>query len=90
MSTKPVGLQFYFRTRPAARDTIQQVIALNEHLGPHLRDDHTAVAEDLLGLRKWASWCMNQLGDSAVQAIEHAVPLVAEYERLLGPDHPTP
>ena len=77
-----------WQNRPAARDTIQQVIALNEHLSSHLRDDHTAVIEDLLGLRRWALWCMTDLDDSASQAIGYGVPLVAECERVLGDTHP--
>ncbi len=77
-----------WKNRPAARDTIQQVIALNDHLAPHFRDDHSAVAQDLLILRGWALRCMNALGDSAVQAIEYGELLVADYERVLGDTHP--
>jgi tetratricopeptide (TPR) repeat protein len=77
-----------WQNKAAARDTIQQVIALNDHLSPHLGDDHPAVAEELLGLRRWALWCMNDLGDSGVQAIEVGEPVVAECERVLGATHP--
>jgi hypothetical protein len=77
-----------WQNRATARDTIQQVIAMNDHLSPYLGDDHAAVAEELLGLRRWALWCMNDLGDSTIQAIEYGKPVVAECERVLGDTHP--
>ena len=77
-----------WQNRPAARDAIQQVIALNDHLAPHLFDDHAALAEEALRLRLWALWCMYQLGDSTAQAIEYGESIVAECERVLGADHP--
>jgi tetratricopeptide (TPR) repeat protein len=76
-----------WRNRPAARDTIQQVIALNDHLLPHLGDDHHAVKQDLLRLGGWALWSMNKLGDSAIQAIEYGKSLVSACERFFGEDH---
>jgi tetratricopeptide (TPR) repeat protein len=77
-----------WQNRAAARDTIQQVIAFNDHLSPHLGDDHAAVAAQLLSLRRWGLWCMNDLGDSTVQAIEYGELVVAECERVLGDTHP--
>jgi hypothetical protein len=41
-----------------------------------------------LGLRGWALWFLNDLGDSTAQAIAVAEPLLADRERVLGPDHP--
>ena len=48
----------------------------------------TAVTEDLLQLRGWAVWCLNELGDSFAQAIEYGQDLVADCERVLGETHP--
>jgi tetratricopeptide (TPR) repeat protein len=76
-----------WRNRAAARDAIEQVTALHEHLAPHLRDDD-ALARSLLDLRRWVLWCMNALGDSFTQAVEYGERLVPDCERLLGPDHP--
>ena len=42
----------------------------------------------LLGLRGWALWCINDLGDSFTQAIDYGEPLVTDSERLLGDTHP--
>jgi len=38
-----------WQNRPAARDAIQQIMALHEHLAPHLGDQDTALPEALLG-----------------------------------------
>jgi tetratricopeptide (TPR) repeat protein len=63
-------------------------MALDEHLTPYLGDDDTAVIGDLLRLRHWAIWCLNELGDSFAQAIEYGQLLVADRERVLGDIHP--
>jgi tetratricopeptide (TPR) repeat protein len=76
-----------WRNRPAARDLVQQVLALHEHMTPYVGDDDTGVT-DILELRGWAMWCLNQLGDSPAQAVEHGELLVADRERILGEDHP--
>jgi len=78
-----------WENRAAARDTVQQVIALNDHLSSHLGDDHAAVEEKLLGLRIWALWCMNDLGDSGLQAIQYGELIVTDCERALGDTHPS-
>ena len=77
-----------WQNRPAARDAIQQIMALHEHLVPYLGDQDAALTGTLLRLRGWAIWCLNALGDSFAQAIEYGPDLVADYERVLGPDHP--
>ena len=77
-----------WQNRAAARDAIQQVIALHEHLAPYLADRHRSWPGTLLRLRGWALWCMNDLGDSFAQAIEYGWTLVADCERLLGETHP--
>ena len=78
-----------WQNRPAARDTIQQVIALNDHLAPHVRDDNAVVAGKLLGLRGWAVWCLNDLGDSFTQAVSQGQEVVKDSERVLGDTHRT-
>ena len=73
-----------WRNRPAARDTVQQIMALHEHLAPYLVGQDTALTEALLRLRGWAVWCLNELGDSFAQAIDYGEALVADCERVLG------
>jgi len=46
------------------------------------------LAGALLRLRGWALYHLNALGDSAQQAIAIGEPLIADQERVLGPDHP--
>ncbi len=77
-----------WQNRPAARDAIQQIMALHEHLVPYLGDQEAALTGTLLRLRSWASWCLTALGDSSAQAIEYGPNLIADSERVLGPDHP--
>lgn len=77
-----------WKNRLVARDIIQQVVALNEHLLPYLHDDHTEVLELLMRLREWAQVSMGELGESAAQRIEYGESLVADCERLLGDTHP--
>ena len=60
-----------WRNRAAARDAIQQIMALHEHLAPYLGDQDAALAETLLWLRGWAIWCLHELGDSFAQAIDY-------------------
>lgn len=74
--------------RPAARDAIQQIMGLHEHLVPYLGDQDAALTGPCCGLRGWAIWCLNALGDSSAQAIEYGPDLVADHERVLGPNHP--
>ena len=73
---------------PAARDAIQQITALYEHLALYLGEQETALAGTLLQLRSWAVWCLNELGDSLVQAIDYGQGLIADSERILGETHP--
>ena len=42
----------------------------------------------MIRLRLWAAWFLANLGDSTAQAILIGEPLVADQERVLGPDHP--
>ena len=76
------------QNRPAARDTVQQIMVLHEHLAPYLGEPDAALTETLLRLRGWAIGCLNDLGDSFAQAIEYGQSLVADYERVLGETQP--
>jgi tetratricopeptide (TPR) repeat protein len=78
-----------WRNRPAARDAIQQIMALHERLTPYLGEQDPALTETLLQLRGWVIWCLNELGDSFAQAIEYGQNLVADRERVLGEMHPS-
>ena len=78
-----------WQNRPAARDAIQQTIALHEHLAPYIGDQDAALTETLLQLRGWVIWCLNELGDSFTQAIDYGTALVADDEQVLGETHPS-
>jgi tetratricopeptide (TPR) repeat protein len=69
--------------RPALRDIVEQVTALNSI---NSRDEQLVSA--LLRLRSWALYYLNELGDSAGQAIMLGEPLIADLEEIQGPDHP--
>jgi tetratricopeptide (TPR) repeat protein len=71
--------------RAAARDLVQQIIALNEHIAPY--PDANVVAEALLPLRNWALSCLNQLGGNPAQAVAYGEILVSDLERIHGPEH---
>jgi hypothetical protein len=77
-----------WRNRAAARDAIQQIMALHEHLPPDIVDQDGALTGTLLRLRGWAIWCLVDLGDSFAQAIDYGKALVADCERVLGETHP--
>jgi len=76
-----------WQNRAAARDAVQQIMALHEHLAPHLSEQGTALTESLLRLRAWAISCLLGLGDFA-QAIDYGEILLADCERVLGETHP--
>ena len=76
-----------WRNRVAARDAVQQIIALHEHLAPYLGEQEAAPPHSLLDLRGWAVWCLNDLGDSFTQAISHGQELVRDDERIRGDTH---
>jgi Tetratricopeptide repeat len=76
----------WHQDRTAARDQVEQITALAEAA------DRCPADEDLdramIRLRWWAVWVLNRLGDSPGQAVTLGERLVADQERLLGPDHP--
>ena len=77
-----------WQNRAAARDVIQQIMALHEHLQPHLGEQDVALIETLLRLRGWVTWCLLALRDSSAQGISYGEALVADAERILGEAHP--
>ena len=77
-----------WQNRPAARDAVQQIVALHEHLAPYLGEQDGALAETLMRLRGWAIGCLNDLGDSFAQAIDYGRDLVADCDQVLGETHP--
>ena len=77
-----------WQNRAAARDAIQQIMALHEHLTPYLSDQDAELIRTLLELRGWVLWCLNDLGDSFAQAIEYGQDLVSDREQVLGQAHP--
>ncbi len=74
--------------RPAVRDIAEQVTALWEHTLSSLGKADDELARMLLQLRLAALDYLDELGDSAPQAIAVGEPLTADLERMLGPDHP--
>jgi tetratricopeptide (TPR) repeat protein len=73
--------------RLAVRDVPEQVAALRQ-AAAGLGDEAGELEAALLPLRLWALYHLNELGDSAAQAIAVGESLVKDQERLLDPDHP--
>jgi tetratricopeptide (TPR) repeat protein len=73
--------------RRARRDVPEQVAALHQTAGS-LAGEAGELETALLRLRQAALYHLNELGDSAAQAIAAGEPLVEDCERLLGPDDP--
>ena len=74
--------------RPAVRDIAEQVTALWQNTLDIAGETYDELARILLQLRLAALYYLNQLGDSAPQAILVGEPLTPDFERVLGPDHP--
>jgi len=74
--------------RAAVRDIPEQVTALHDTTASPASGAGDELTRMLLGLRMWALYHLNELGDSPAQAILAGEPLTAECERVLGPDHP--
>jgi tetratricopeptide (TPR) repeat protein len=87
LSTVAESLREPWRNRSSAREVIQQVAALHEHLQPYIGAREVDLVENLLKLRGWVIWCLNELGDSFDQAIDYGEPLVSDSERILGQTH---
>src|SRR5271166_4872415 len=74
--------------RPAVRHVPQQVKALLENTAGLAGEADQELARILLRLRFVALYHLIELGDSTPQAVSVGEPLIADLERLLGPDHP--
>ena len=73
--------------RAAGRDILEQMRTLQEEAGSAAGADDE-LARMLLSLSFWELYHLNKLGGSAPQAIAVGEPLVADFERALGLDHP--
>ena len=82
------SLREAWQDRPARRDLVEQILAVHEHAAVFSGEDGSDLTLAVLRLRGWALWFLNDLGDSAAQAIAVGEPLLADLERVLGPDHP--
>ena len=74
--------------RMAARDILEQVTALVENATGPAAEADDELARVMLPLRLWALYHLDELGDNAPQAVAAGEPLAADFERILGPDHP--
>ena len=88
LQARAEALQQAWQDRPARRDLVEQILAVHEHAAVFSGEDGSDLTQAVLRLRGWALWFLNELGDSAVQAIAVGGPLLADRERVLGPDHP--
>ena len=88
LQARAEALQQAWEDRPARRDLAEQILAVHEHAAVFSGEDGSDLTQAVLRLRGWAVWFLNDLGDSAAQAIAVGEPLLADYERVLGPDHP--
>ena len=82
------SLEQAWQDRPARRDLVEQILAVHEHAAVFSGESGSDLTLAVLRLRGWALWFLNDLGDSAAQAIAVGEPLLADHERVLGPDHP--
>jgi tetratricopeptide (TPR) repeat protein len=71
--------------RAAMRDLPVQVTALLTAVG-NCPGKEAPDQKALLGPRLWSVYCLNELGDSIMQAISMGESLATDCERLLGPD----
>lgn len=78
--------QTWHQNRAAVRDLVEQIIALYESSAGCPANG--TLERRILGLRGFAVWFLNELGDSALQSILIAEPLLADQERVLGTEHP--
>ena len=76
----------WHQDRAVTRDLVEQILALDESAArcPPGSD----LDRGMIRLRLWATWFLSNLGDSTAQAIVIGERLVADQERVLGPDHP--
>jgi len=66
---------------PGPSDLVEQILAVHEHAALFSGESGSDLAQAVLRLRGWALWFLNDLGDSAAQAIAVDEPLLADRER---------
>jgi tetratricopeptide (TPR) repeat protein len=76
------------RDRAAVREMLSQVTALLENAGAHADDAGEELAGKLTRLRFLALPHLIEPGDSMPHPVAIGEPLIADLERVLGPDHP--
>jgi tetratricopeptide (TPR) repeat protein len=74
--------------RPAVRHILGQVPALLDNTAGPMGEADEELTRALLRLRFLVLYHLIELGDSAPQAVAAGEPLIADLERVLGPDHP--
>ena len=67
-----------------ARELVGHVTGLNDHLACHRS---AADSAQLLDLRGWALWCIEELGENPDRAVATGEALLADCERVLGITH---
>ena len=72
----------------AVREMLSQVTALLENAGEHADDADEKLTGMLMRLRFLALRDLKDLGDNMPHTVAIGEPLIAELERVLGPDHP--
>lgn len=77
-----------WQDRAWVREVAVQITAVHQHAGRDLENPNTRAAVDLLGARGRALHLLNELGDSAGQAISTGQALLADCVRVLGENHP--
>ena len=88
LDARAVSLSEAWQDRPARRDLVEQIMAVQEHAASSPGEAGSELTQAIVRLRGWAVWFLNELGDSTAQAIQVAGPLLADRERILGADHP--
>jgi tetratricopeptide (TPR) repeat protein len=76
----------WHQDRAATRELVEQITALEESSARCPADSD--LESHLIRLRWWAVGLLNLLGDSPAQAVLIGERLLADHERVLGPDHP--
>jgi tetratricopeptide (TPR) repeat protein len=74
----------WYNDHAATRDLVAQIAALHE---ASRSCDDDSLTRSTLALRLHAIWFLNELGDSAEQAITAGESLLADQERILGADN---
>jgi hypothetical protein len=67
---------------------VHWVLTVADMLSNHALGLVHELASRLLRLRGWALWCLSDLGDNLTLATHYGQPLLADRERVQGPDHP--